>query len=199
MKKALALVISVIFAIQTAGCSRTPSLDINTFEKYVFSDLGITKRETLDSSDGYYSLDDHSENVSSYPLDHYSQVYFSATNGTVGKLYMLYYDYQNESDARKFYNETADSEKEYVISNPNTYKSEAENDYIVVVSTKDELTYNFECLQIRKDIIIYSSIVLSASELERLDKDWLNKVDDLFDDLRLHSPFGLVPKIEDLI
>ena len=112
---------------------------------------------------------------------------------------MLYYDYQNESDARKFYNETADSEKEYVISNPNTYKSEAGNDYIVVVSTKDELTYNFECLQIRKDIIIYSSIVLSASELERLDKDWLNKVDDLFDDLRLHSPFGLEPKIEDLI
>ncbi|MBP5416212.1 MAG: hypothetical protein J6Y58_01675 [Clostridiales bacterium] len=200
MKKALALVISLILAIQTTGCSGAPRLDISSFEKYALSDLELTKKESQDGkAEGYYSLDNDSANAATVPLDHYSQVYSKASNGTVGQLYMLYYDYQDQAEAKKFYDEITNAEKELVISSPHTHTSEAGDDYLLVLSTKDQMTFTFECLYIQKDVILFTSIILSASELDSLDKEWLKKIDELFDDLRIKSPFSLEPKIEDLI
>ena len=202
MKKALSLVISIIIAVQAVGCSRAPRLDLSTFEKYVLSDLELEKKESLEESPlGYYLLDSTIDNTSdpSTKLDHYAQVYSKATNGTVGELYMIYSDYQDETVARNFYNEVSAAEKQLVEEAPDTHKSSSGNDYLLVMTTKDYMTYSFECLYIQKDIILFASIILSASEIERMDADWLKKIDKTFKHLRLHSPFSLAPEIEDLL
>lgn len=200
MKKALALALSLILLVQTAGCSKKPRLDISSFEKYALSDLELEKKENSDDqATGYYSLDNEMSKYTEAKLDHYTQVYSAATNGTVGNLYMIHFDYQDASEAKNFYTEVSESEKNLVISAPQTHKSEAGEDYLIVLSSKDQITFTFECLYIKDDAILFASIVLSASELSRLDTEWLKKVNKLFKDLQIHSPFGLEPRIKELI
>ena len=200
MKKALALAVSLILIIQAAGCARKPRLDITSFEKHVLSDMELEKKESTDGqAQGYYALDSEMSNYTDAKLDHYSQVYSSATNGTVGTLFMVYSDYQDASEAQKFFNELTSAEKDLVISAPNTHRSESGNNYLLVLSSKDQLTFTFECLYIKDDAVLFASIVLSASETSRLDAEWLKKVDKLFKDLQIHSPFGLEPSIEKLL
>ena len=54
-------------------------------------------------------------------------------------------------------------------------------------------------LVVVQEAILFVSIVLSASDASRLDAEWLKKVDKLFKDLQIHSPFGLEPSIEELL
>lgn len=203
MKKALSLVISLVLAVQAAGCSRTPKLTTALFEKYVTEDLGLEKKEFSQDEDpyGYYDLDSTINNTdeSARKIDHYVQVYSKATNNTVGNLYMIYTDYEKPEDAASYYEELSTAELELVNQNPAIHVVKSSNTELLVLTSKDQLTFTFESLYLRDDVILFTSIVLSASEIERMDADWIKKIDELCDDLHIGSPFQLEPRIEALI
>ena len=203
MRKVLSLVISLVLIISVPGCSKKTHLDIKSFEKYCLSDLGLEKTvyQEGDEAYGYYDMDDKIDNTDASQMkrDHYVQVYSKATNNTIGNLYMIYTDYQVADEARNYFNELSSSKRSEISNDPEHNSVDAGDDYLLTVSSKDGLTYRFECLYIKDDVILFAAIILSASEFARMDAPWLKKIDDLFDDLHIRSPFPLVPDIEALI
>lgn len=177
-------------------------MTIALFEKCVTSNMGLEKKELNPDEEpyGYYDLDSTIDNSDANPrkVDHYAQVYSKATNNTVGNLYMIYTDYQDASVAESYFNELSNAEMELVNQNPAIHVASSGKNDLLVLTSKDQLTFTFECLYLREDVILFTSIVLSASDISNMDAEWIKKIDDLCSDLYIRSPFELEPRIEAL-
>lgn len=203
MKKALSLAICFVLLIQTAGCSRKPRLTVSYFENCSTSDLELEKKEMKENEEpyGYYDLDSKIDSLdqSAGKVEHYSQVYSKAGNNTIGNLYMIYTDYEQKNDAAAYFEKLSASELSMVEQDPSIHVVKSAEDYLLVLTSKDQLTYTFESLYLRDDVILFTIVLLSALDVSKMDAEWLKKVDKLFDHLRLKSPFALEPKIEELV
>ena len=100
---------------------------------------------------------------------------------------MIYTDYEKPEDAASYYEELSTAELELVNQNPAIHVVKSSNTELLVLTSKDQLTFTFESLYLRDDVILFTSIVLSASEIERMDADWIKKIDELCDDLHIGS------------
>ena len=68
-----------------------------------------------------------------------------------------------------------------------------------MLTSKDSMTYLFECIYIQDDVLVFFSIVLSSGELVNLDADWLKRVEKFMNDLHIRTPFYLNANIESLL
>lgn len=202
MKKALSLVLAFGLMIQLCSCSKKPRLDIASFEKYALEDLQIEKRDMSNvDKNGYYELDNIIDNTDETQpkRDHYVEVYSQTLGNTIGQLIVIYTDYQQKEDAQSLYDQVVASEKKIAESDPKIYKYDEDNNSYLMLTTRDSMTYLFECLYIQDDILVFFSIVLSSGELANLDADWLKRVEKFMDDLHIRTPFYLNANVESLL
>ena len=90
MRRILAILILSSILLSMTGCSKkSPRLDVENFEKYVLSDMGLERKAgaTLDAP-GYYNMDDTIDNsdASSMKRDHYAQVYSKSEKMPIGSI-----------------------------------------------------------------------------------------------------------------
>ena len=204
MKKALSLVLVLGLVMQIAGCAKKPRLDIVSFEKYALEDLQIEKRDFAagdNERNGYYDLSSIIDNSdeTQYKRDKYVEVYSKTLGNTIGELIVVYTDYQQKEDARTLFDQVVESEKAIADAASSTHKYEKEDDSFLMLTSKDKMTYLFECLYIQDDVLVFFSIVLSSGEIVNLDADWLKRVETFMNDLRIRTPFHLDENIEALL
>ncbi len=202
MKKALSLVLVFGLMVQLVSCAKKPRLDKDSFEKYALEDLQIEKKDiSTPDKNGYYDLDSIIDNTieNQSKRDHYVEVYSQTLGNTIGELIVVYTDYQQKEDAKSLYDQVVESEKSIAETSPSTCKYEENDDSFLMLTSKDSMTYHFECLYIQNDILVFFSIVLSSGELENLDADWLKRVEKFMNDLHIRTPFHLNANIEVLL
>lgn len=202
MKKALSLVLVLGMMLQFCSCAKKPRLDIGSFEKYALEDLQIEKKDiSAADKNGYYELDSKIDNTDETQLkrDHYVEVYSQTLGNTIGELIVVYTDYQQKEDARSLYDQVVASEKSIAETDPKVYKYDEDDNSYLMLTSKDSMTYLFECLYIQDDVLVFFSIVLSSGELVNLDADWLKRVEKFMKDLHIRTPFHLNANIESLL
>lgn len=202
MKKALSLVLVLGMMLQLCSCAKKPRLDIGSFEKYALEDLQIEKKDiSAADKNGYYELDSKLDNTDETQpkRDHYVEVYSQTLGNTIGELIVVYTDYQQKEDARSLYDQVVASEKSIAETDPKIYKYDEDDNSYLMLTSKDSMTYLFECLYIQDDILVFFSIVLSSGELVNLDADWLKRVEKFMNDLHIRTPFHLNANIESLL
>ena len=202
MKKALSLVLVLGMMLQLCSCAKKPRLDIGSFEKYALEDLQIEKKDiSAADKNGYYELDSKIDNTDETQLkrDHYVEVYSQTLGNTIGELIVVYTDYQQKEDARSLYDQVVASEKSIAETDPKIYKYDEDDNSYLMLTSKDSMTYLFECLYIQDDVLVFFSIVLSSGELVNLDADWLKRVEKFMNDLHIRTPFHLNANIESLL
>ena len=201
MRRFVSLIISMSILLSLTGCSKKPRLDLESFEKYALADLKLEKKDiSTQESNAYYDLDYTitNDDASTMKRDHYIQV-FSKSTSTVGNLYMVYTDYQLEDDARNYFTDLVAQEKEMLSTTSDKHTIDEGSDYLIVLTQPDELSYRFECLYIQKDVILFAAVILAASDVSRMDAEWLKNVRDFFDDLHVRQPLTLSPEISAIL
>ena len=202
MKKTLCILLSAILLVPMCGCSSKPRVDYDSFEKYAIADLKLEKKDhEQSSSNAFYNMDDAIDNTNETLLkqDHYAQVFSQAEGSTAGNLYVIYYDYQQESEAREYFDKLVADEKTMVESSDTDHVIDSSNDHLIVLTQQNGMLYTFECLYIEKDIMIFAAIVIGAEDLTKVNRDWLKMVDTFFGDLRIKKPFDLSREIRNLL
>ncbi len=202
MKKALSLVLVLGLMLQLSSCSKKPRLDIANFEKYALEDLQIEKKDiSTGDRNAYYDLDHTIDNTDETQAkrDHFVEVYSQTLGNTIGQLIVVYNDYQQKEDARSLYDQVVETEKRIAETDPNTFKYDQDDNSYLMLTSKDSMTYLFECMYIQDDVLVFFSIVLSSGELANLDADWLKRVEKFMDDLHIRTPFFLNANIEALL
>ncbi|MBO7565093.1 MAG: hypothetical protein J6T40_09690 [Clostridiales bacterium] len=202
MKKTLCILLSAILLVPMCGCSKKPRVDYDSFEKYALSDLKLEKkaREEI-SSNAFYNMDNTIDNTDETQLkqDHYAQVFSQAEGSTAGNLYVIYYDYQQESDARSFFDKLASEEKTMVENSDTDHVIDSADNHLIVLTQQNGMLFTFECLYVEKDVLIFAAIVIGAEDLTKVNQDWLKMVDTFFGDLRIKKPFDLSQEIRNLL
>jgi|GEM_PF-2079561 len=202
MKKTLCILLSAILIVPMCGCSKKPRVDYESFEKYAIADLKLEKKERdQSSSNAFFNMDDTigSSDGINLKLDHYAQVFSQAEGSTAGNLYVLYYDYQEESEARNYFDQLVSEEKTVVGSSKEDHVIDSTDDHLIVLTQQNGMLFTFECLYVEKDILLFAAIVIGAQDLTKVNSDWLKMVDTFFGDLRIKKPFDLSKEIEDLL
>ena len=188
--------------LQLSSCSKKPRLDIASFEKYALEDLQIEKKDiSTGDRNAYYDLDHTIDNTDETQAkrDHFVEVYSQTLGNTIGQLIVVYNDYQQKEDARSLYDQVVETEKRIAETDPNTFKYDQDDNSYLMLTSKDSMTYLFECMYIQDDVLVFFSIVLSSGELANLDADWLKRVEKFMDDLHIRTPFFLNANIEALL
>ena len=203
MRRILAILILSSILLSMTGCSKkSPRLDVENFEKYVLSDMGLERKAgaTLDAP-GYYNMDDTIDNsdASSMKRDHYAQVYSKSEKMPIGEMYMVYTDYQTEDDARNYFTQLVTDEKSMLDSSAIQRTVDEGTDYLLVLTQQTDLRWQFECLYINKDVILFSAIIMATDEINKLDIEWIKQIKELFEDLRIRQPLKLSQQLSDLI
>jgi len=203
MRRILAILILSSILLSMTGCSKkSPRLDVENFEKYVLSDMGLERKvgATLDAP-GYYNMDDTIDNsdASSMKRDHYAQVYSKSEKMPIGEMYMVYTDYQTEDDARNYFTQLVTDEKSMLESSAIQRTVDEGTDYLLVLTQQTDLRWQFECLYINKDVILFSAIIMATDEINKLDIEWIKQIKELFEDLRIRQPLKLSQQLSDLI
>jgi len=203
MRRILAIMILSSILLSMTGCSKkSPRLDVENFEKYVLSDMGLERKvgATLDAP-GYYNMDDTIDNsdASSMKRDHYAQVYSKSEKMPIGEMYMVYTDYQTEDDARNYFTQLVTDEKSMLESSAIQRTVDEGTDYLLVLTQQTDLRWQFECLYINKDVILFSAIIMATDEINKLDIEWIKQIKELFEDLRIRQPLKLSQQLSDLI
>lgn len=200
------LLIASILAISCSGCKSSPKLDIANFEKYALSDLKLEKKDvSAKDNNAYYDLDYTIDNTQSETkkLDHTAQVYSTAEGPVTSSLIMFYSDYQDENEAKAFFEDLVMQEESMLSSaqtdtkNKSTF-SKGEN-YILILTTQNDINWHFECLYYQKDVILFASIAIGASDINSINKEWLANVKKFFSDLKIKNPFSMAPEIDKLV
>lgn len=203
MHRILAILILSSILLSMTGCSKkSPRLDVENFEKCVLSDMGLERKvgATLDAP-GYYNMDDTIDNsdASSMKRDHYAQVYSKSEKMPIGEMYMVYTDYQTEDDARNYFTQLVTDEKSMLESSAIQRTVDEGTDYLLVLTQQTDLRWQFECLYINKDVILFSAIIMATDEINKLDIEWIKQIKELFEDLRIRQPLKLSQQLSDLI
>lgn len=203
MHRILAILILSSILLSMTGCSKkSPRLDVENFEKFVLSDMGLERKvgATLDAP-GYYNMDDTIDNsdASSMKRDHYAQVYSKSEKMPIGEMYMVYTDYQTEDDARNYFTQLVTDEKSMLESSAIQRTVDEGTDYLLVLTQQTDLRWQFECLYINKDVILFSAIIMATDEINKLDIEWIKQIKELFEDLRIRQPLKLSQQLSDLI
>ena len=165
-------------------------------------DLKLEKKDREEgSANAFYNMDAAIDNTNETQLkqDHYAQVFSQAEGSTAGNLYVIYYDYQQESDARGYFDKLVADEKTMVESSDTDHVIDSSNDHLIVLTQQNGMLYTFECLYIEKDIMIFAAIVIGAEDLTKVNRDWLKIVDTFFGDLRIKKPFDLSREIRNML
>lgn len=202
MKKTLCILLSAILLVPMCGCSKKPRVDYDSFEKYALSDLKLEKKAREESSsNAFYNMDNTIDNTDETQLkqDHYAQVFSQAEGSTAGNLYVIYYDYQQESDARSFFDKLASEEKTMVENSDTDHVIDSADNHLIVLTQQNGMLFTFECLYVEKDVLIFAAIVIGAEDLTKVNQDWLKMVDTFFGDLRIKKPFDLSQEIRNLL
>ncbi|MBO4926869.1 MAG: hypothetical protein J5379_01270 [Clostridiales bacterium] len=202
MKRVLSLIICLSILISLTGCSKSPRLDLKSFEKYATADLHIEKKDiSAQDPNAYYDLDSTIDNTDASPMkrDHYAQVYSKAEGNVISNLYMIYTDYQVAEEARTYFDDLVTQEKDMLAKSESQIVTDSGDDHLLVLTQQNEMTWKYECLYIHDDVILFAVVILAASDISRLNTDWLKMVKTLFKDLRIPQPFTLSPQIDKLI
>jgi hypothetical protein len=164
--------------------------------------VGVERKPgaTLDAP-GYYNMDDTIDNsdASSMKRDHYAQVYSKSEKMPIGEMYMVYTDYQTEDDARNYFTQLVTDEKSMLDSSAIQRTVDEGTDYLLVLPQQTDLRWQFECLYINKDVILFSAIIMATDEINKLDIEWIKQIKELFEDLRIRQPLKLSQQLSDLI
>ena len=203
MRRILAILILSSILLSMTGCSKkSPRLDVENFEKYVLSDMDLERKvgATLDAP-GYYNMDGTIDNsdASSMKRDHYAQVYSKSEKMPIGEMYMVYTDYQTEDDARNYFTQLVTDEKSMLESSAIQRTVDEGTDYLLVLTQQTDLRWQFECLYINKDVILFSAVIMATDEINKLDIEWIKQIKELFEDLRIRQPLKLSQQLSDLI
>ena len=203
MRRSLSILVCLSIILSLTGCSdKSPRMNVENFEKYALSDLKLQKKEgTTLEEPGYYNMDSTIDNsdASARKVDHYCQVYTKSEKDIVSNMYMVYTDYQQESDARSYYTELVTAEKDMLASSTTMRSIDEGTDYLIVLTQENNMRWQFECLHIVKDAILFTVIIMATSDIQNLDVEWMKSIKAFFEDLRIREPLSLSPAIESLI
>ncbi len=202
MRKRLSLIISLtILASCLSACQSKAKLDLASFEKYALADLHVEKTDSTTWLDNaYYDLD-HTIDPSSQEtlkLDHTAQVHSTSDGNVASAMVMVYNDYQDKNEAKAYFESLVASEKEMLASETTDHKIKEGNGYLLVLTVENRSNWTFECLYYQSDVILFVSINIGASDIQKVNREWLKNVKAFFSDLNLTSPFTLYPDIDKL-
>ena len=202
MKKVFSLILSISLLVGLTSCKKSPRLDIESFEKYVLSDLQLEKKDiSTQDLNAYYDLDNTIDNTDASPRkrDHYVEVYSKSPTMNISNMYMVYTDYQLEEDARSYYDELIAEEQKAVSASPSGVITDEGKNYFLVLTHDDATTWRFECLYIDKDVILFTAVLFAASGLDTIDFEWLGRIKECLEDLHIKHPFALSQEINALL
>ena len=202
MKKAFSFILCISLMVSLTSCKKSPRLDIESFEKYVLSDLQLEKKDiSTQDLNAYYDLDNTIDNTDASPRkrDHYVEVYSKSESMNIANMYMVYTDYQLEEDARSYYDELIAQEQKSISESPSGIVSDSGKNYFLVLTHDTATAWRFECLYIDKDVILFTAIIFAASGPDTVDTAWLGRIKECLEDLHIKHPFALSPEINDLL
>ena len=204
MKKALSLVLIAAISLSLLdGCSKKPRMDLKNFEKYALSDLKLEKKDiSAKDFNAYYDLDYMvgENDTEATKRDHYAQVYSTAEGNVASTMVMVYTDYQSDEEARAFYDDITQKEINMLETSTDlNYSKDQGDNYLLVLTKQSDMNWQFDCLYIQKDIILYASIVIGTSDIQNINLDWLKGTSAFFADLHLKDPYSLAPEIKNLM
>ncbi|MBR3058463.1 MAG: hypothetical protein IKG93_10920 [Clostridiales bacterium] len=202
MRKRLSLIVTLIFlASSLPACQSKAKLDLASFEKYALQDLHLEKTDsTTWLNNAYYDLDHTIDPASeeSLKLDHTAQVYSTADGNVASAMAVVYNDYQDKKEAKAYFESLVASEKEMLSSETKDHVIKEGSGYLLVLTVENRSNWTFECLYYQSDVILFVSINIGASDVRKINQEWLKNVKTFFSDLNLTSPFTLSPDIDKL-
>ena len=200
------LLLSAFIAGCCTACKSSPKLDLASFEKYALSDLHIEKKEvSAQDHNAYYDLDYtiNNEEAGAQKRDHTAQVYSTSTGAIANSLVMIYNDYQDEKEAKQFFEDLVAQEESLLATKENSDQNKTEtlkgDNYLLVLTAQNGVNWRYECMYYQKDVILFASVLIGTSDISNIDKEWLGNIKKLFSDLNLKNPFTMTPEINKLV
>lgn len=206
MRKFVCLLISLSLVLSVTGCNNKKGLKYEHFERCVLEDMNLEKKDiSSEDLNAYYNLDYTIDNndLSEFPYkrDHYAQVYSQSEYQTIATMYLIYTDYQVESEACTYFDDFIVKEKAYLEmkADKNGITYESGDKYLITMKHPDVVNWGFEGYYLDGDVVLFCSIVMATSDLSRLDLLWLKQIKKLCQDLGVRCPLELSEEIFELI
>lgn len=206
MNKTICITLCLSLLFSMASCKKSRKLEISHFEQTVLTDMNLEKKDiSVQDLNAYYDLDYTIDNndTSEYPYkrDHYVQVYAKSSVQNIANMYMIYTDYQVESEAKQYFEQLMTDEKNYCEKQGTEAGITAEfgKDYYIVLTHTDNINWRFEGVYIENDVILFCAVIFAASDSSSMDISWFKSIDQLHKDLGIKSALELSAEISTLI
>ena len=112
---------------------------------------------------------------------------------------MFYTDYQDDKEAKAFYDELVIQEESMLSASQDQPTISKGDDFILILTAQNDVSWHYECMYYQKDVILFVSITIGTSDINSINKEWLSNAKKFFSDLNVKNPFSLTPEINKLV